>query len=167
MSTLVAIAYPQENTAEQAINELKQLQSEYLVDLQSAVWATKDAEGKVKVHGVETLAGPQAAWGGFWGLLLGLIFFVPVGGLLLGAGLGALFGHFTKIGLDKEFVQQLSDKMGPNSSAIFILASSGAPDKVIEEMSKFGGTVLQTNLSADDDKKLQEALEHAQGATAG
>ena len=164
MSTLVAIAYPDEGRAEQVIGELKRLQGEYLVDLDSAVWATKDADGKVKVHGVETLAGPQAAWGAFWGLLLGLILFVPVAGVLFGAGLGALFGHFTKIGLDNDFVKELSEKLGPNSSAVFVLLRNATPDKVIPELGKFGGTILQTNLSDDADDKLQEALDAAKAS---
>jgi uncharacterized membrane protein len=164
LSTLVAIAYPDENRAEQVMEELKQLQSEYLVDLESAVYVTKDAEGKVKVHGVDRLTGPEAAWGAFWGLLFGILFFVPVAGVLFGAGLGALFGHFTKIGLDEDFVKGLSDKLGPNSSAIFMLVRKATPDKVVPELSKFGGTVLTSNLPDDADKKLQEALDAANAA---
>jgi uncharacterized membrane protein len=32
------------------------------------------------------------------------------------------------------------------------------PDKAVEAMSKFGGTVLKTSLSKDDEKELQDAL---------
>jgi uncharacterized membrane protein len=31
-------------------------------------------------------------------------------------------------------------------------------DKAVEAMSKYGGTVLKTSLSKDDEKDLQEAL---------
>ena len=40
------------------------------------------------------------------------------------------------------------------------------PDKAIEAMSKYGGTVLKTSLSKDDEKALQEAL-HGDGTAAG
>jgi len=161
MSTLVAIVYPDEGTAEKVMEELKTMEKEYLVDLQSAVYATKDPDGKVKVHDVERLTGAEAVWGGFWGLLFGLLFFVPVFGILVGAGMGALFGHFTKIGLDDKFVHGVSDKMKPGTSAVFMLARSDAPDKAVAELSKFGGEVLQTNLPADTEKKLQDALDAA------
>jgi uncharacterized membrane protein len=166
LSTLVAIAYPDEGRAEQVMEELKKLQGEYLIDLESAVYVTKDAEGKVKVHGVERLTGPEAAWGAFWGLLFGLLFFVPVAGVLFGAGLGALFGHFTKIGLDEDFVKGLSEKLGPNSSAVFVLVRKSTPDKVVPEVAKFGGTVLTSNLADDADQRLQEALDAANAAKA-
>jgi uncharacterized membrane protein len=32
------------------------------------------------------------------------------------------------------------------------------PDKAVEAMSKYGGTVLKTSLSKDDEKELQDAL---------
>ena len=37
----------------------------------------------------------------FWGLLFGLLFFIPVFGLAVGAGLGALMGKVTKSGIDR------------------------------------------------------------------
>jgi uncharacterized membrane protein len=38
------------------------------------------------------------------------------------------------------------------------------PDKAIEAMSKFGGTVLKTSLSKKDEEELQEALHGGQAA---
>ena len=38
------------------------------------------------------------------------------------------------------------------------------PDKAVEAMSKYGGTVLKTSLSKDDEKELQEALHGSQAA---
>jgi uncharacterized membrane protein len=39
------------------------------------------------------------------------------------------------------------------------------PDKAVEAMSKYGGTVLKTSLSKEGEKDLQEAL-HGDGSTA-
>jgi uncharacterized membrane protein len=38
------------------------------------------------------------------------------------------------------------------------------PDKAVEAMSKYGGTVLKTSLSKDDEKQLQDALHGGQTA---
>ena len=40
------------------------------------------------------------------------------------------------------------------------------PDKAVDAMSKYGGTVLKTSLSKEDEKELQEAL-HGGGQAAG
>jgi len=37
------------------------------------------------------------------------------------------------------------------------------PDKAVEAMSKYGGTVLKTSLSKQDEKELQDALHGGEG----
>jgi uncharacterized membrane protein len=97
----------------------------------------------------------------FWGLLFGLLFFIPVFGMAVGAGLGALFGHLEKSTIDKEFQQQVRDMVQPGTSALFLVIEKATPDKAVAAMSKFGGTVLKTSLSEEDTAKLQEALHGA------
>jgi len=158
MSTLVAIAYPDEYRAAEVLASLRRMNAEYLVDLEDACYVTKDARGKLKLHQNTNLAGAGAAWGGMWGLLIGLLFFVPVFGLAVGAGLGALAGKVSNIGIDQNFAKQLTATLHPGSSAIFVLVRRSTPDKVIPEVAKFGGTVLQTSLPKDTEQKLQAAL---------
>jgi len=50
MSTLVVIGYDNEFKAEEVRLTLRKLQKEYLIDLEDAVVAVKDAKGKVKLH---------------------------------------------------------------------------------------------------------------------
>jgi uncharacterized membrane protein len=38
------------------------------------------------------------------------------------------------------------------------MLEKATPDKAIEAMSKFGGTVLKTSLSKQDEQEIQEAL---------
>ena len=99
----------------------------------------------------------------FWGLLFGLLFFIPVFGMAVGAGLGALFGHLEKSTIDKEFQQQVRDMVQPGTSALFLVLEKATPDKAVAAMSKFGGTVLKTSLSEEDTAKLQEALHGSAG----
>jgi uncharacterized membrane protein len=46
----------------------------------------------------------------------------------------------------------------PGTSALFLMLEKVTPDKAIEAMSKYGGTVLKTSLSKDDEEAVQEAL---------
>ena len=104
-------------------------------------------------------AGAGAWWGGFWGLLFGMLFFIPFAGLALGAGMGALFGHFGEKGIDKAFQQQVRDYLKPGTSALFMVIEQATPDKAIAALQQYGGTVIRTSLSEEDTKKLQDALQ--------
>ena len=42
-------------------------------------------------------------------------------------------------------------------AALFLMLEKVTPDKALEAMSKYGGTVLKTSLSKDDEKAAQEA----------
>jgi uncharacterized membrane protein len=48
--------------------------------------------------------------------------------------------------------------MKPGTSALFLIVDKVTPDKAVAAMSKYGGTVLQTSLSADAEAKLQHEL---------
>jgi uncharacterized membrane protein len=83
---------------------------------------------------------------------------VPVFGLAIGAGFGALFGKIEKTGIDKEFQKQVRDMIKPGNSALFLIVEKITPDKAIEALSQFGGTVLKSSLSNDAQRELQEEL---------
>jgi uncharacterized membrane protein len=101
----------------------------------------------------------------FWGMLFGMLFFVPFLGMAVGAGLGAMMGKVAKTGIDKQFQDQVRDMLKPGTSALFMVVEKVTPDKAVEAMSKYGGTVLKSSLSKDAEKELQEAL-HGEQATA-
>jgi uncharacterized membrane protein len=67
MADLVAIAYDDEFKAQEVRLTLLKLQQEYLIDLEDAVVAVKDSEGKVKLHQATNMTAAGAASGGFWG----------------------------------------------------------------------------------------------------
>ena len=160
MATLVAIGYPDQGTAEQARETVQQLESELIIQADQVASISRDTEGKYHVHTTHggASAGGGAMWGGFWGFLFGLLFFIPIAGLALGAGMGALFGHFGEKGIDKAFQEQVRDQLKPGTSALFMVIEQATPDKAIAALQQYGGTVIKTSLSDEDTKKLQEAL---------
>jgi uncharacterized membrane protein len=161
MATLVAIGYPDQGTAEQARNTVRELESDLVIQAEQVASISRDLEGKYHVqtsHGGAS-AGGGAWWGGFWGFLFGLLFFIPFAGLALGAGMGALFGHFGQKGIDKAFQEQVRDYLKPGTSALFMVIDQVTPDKAIAALQQYGGTVILTSLSDEDTKKLEEALQ--------
>jgi uncharacterized membrane protein len=161
MATLVAIGYPDQATAEQARQTVQELQADLIIQADQVASISRDLEGKYHVHTSHggASAGAGAWWGGFWGLLFGLLFFIPFAGLAIGAGMGALFGHFGEKGIDKAFQQQVRDYLKPGTSALFLVVEQVTPDKAIAALQQYGGTVIRTSLSDEDTKKLQDALQ--------
>jgi uncharacterized membrane protein len=165
MATLIAIGYPDEATAEQAAAEARRLANDLIIQPDAIAVIERDAEGKYHTHTTQHAVGAGATWGMFWGMLFGLLFFVPVFGMALGAGMGAIMGKITKTSIDKAFQEQVRDMLQPGTSALFLMIERATPDKALEAMSKYGGKVLKTSLSKQDEASLQEAL-HGTSATA-
>jgi uncharacterized membrane protein len=162
LSTLVAITYQDEQTGFVALDKLGELQKMQLIQLADAAVATKDERGKVKVKQTleNQVSGTAALWGGFWGLLIGLLFLTPIFWGLMGALLGFVLGKASDVGIDNKFIQEVGDSLAPGQSALFMLVVEATTDKVLDEMSQFGGDVYQTSLSREDEEKLRKALEH-------
>jgi uncharacterized membrane protein len=165
MADLIAIGYPDQATADAAAEEARQLARDLIIQPDAIAVIVRDEEGGYHVHTNHHLVGGGATWGMFWGLLFGLLFFIPVFGMAVGAGMGALFGKLAKSSIDKQFQEQVRDMLKPGTSALFLMLEKVTPDKAVEAMSKYGGTVLKTSLSKEDEKELQEAL-HGSGEAA-
>jgi uncharacterized membrane protein len=166
MSDLIAIGYPDEATAEEAANEARRLAQDLIIQPDAIAVIERDGDGKYHVHTSHHPVGAGASWGLFWGLLFGVLFFVPVIGLAVGAGLGALLGKVTKSGIDRQFQDQVRGMLKPGTSALFLMVEKVTPDKAVEAMSKYGGTVLKTSLSKQGEKELQDALHGGTAPTA-
>ena len=165
MADLIAIAYPDEATADEAADEARRLARDLIIQPDAIAVIIRDNDGTYHVHTDHHPVGAGATWGMFWGFLFGLLFFIPVLGLAIGAGMGALFGKLAKTSIDKQFQDQVRDMVKPGTSCLFLMLEKVTPDKAVEAMSKYGGTVLKTSLSKEDEQELQEAL-HGGGTAA-
>src|SRR5580700_2398536 len=161
MADLIAIGYPDEATAEAAADEARRLAADLIIQPDAIAVITRDKDGSYHVTTSHHPVTKGASWGLFWGFLFGLLFFIPVFGMAIGAGLGALMGKFAKTSIDRQFQDQVRDMVQPGTSALFLMLEKVTPDKAVEAMSKYGGTVLKTSLSKDDEKELQDALHGA------
>ena len=161
MSSLIAVGFKDEFTADEVILELRKLQKEHLIDLEDAAIVIRNKDGKVKIKQTQELTTAGALSGGFWGLLFGFIFFNPLLGWAVGAIAGGLSGALTDIGIDDNFIREVGSTIEPSTSAIFVLVRRATPDKVLEDLSRFEGKVLKTSLSNEDEAKLQAILTKA------
>ena len=161
MSDLVVIGFDNEHTAFEMRAELVKLQKEYLIDMEDVVVVNKDDKGKVKLHQAMNLTAAGAVGGSFWGMLVGMIFLNPLVGAAVGAGAGALSGKLNDIGINNRFMKELGETITPGTSALFVLVRKATPDKVLEKLKVFKGTVLKTSLTADREEALRAVFEDA------
>jgi uncharacterized membrane protein len=164
MATFVAIDYESELKAEEVRLTLLKMQKEYLIDLADAVVVVRDGQGKVRLRQMYSLTAAGAASGGFWGALIGLIFLNPLFGFAVGATAGAISGALTDVGIDDAFMKSLGETLKPGTAALCVLIRHMTPDKVVEELRKFGGVLIKTNLCHENENKLRAALASTQKA---
>jgi uncharacterized membrane protein len=164
VANLVAIAYDDLDQAKQVMDTVGQLVKEHSIELEDAVIVEHRPDGKMKLH-QPSLAGVGAAGGALWGGLIGLIFLMPLFGMAIGAASGAAAGAMRDYGIDDEFMKDLGQKLPQGGAAIFVLVREATRDKVVPEISKYGGEVIQSSLSNEQEAALQEALDR-RGAAA-
>ena len=158
MADLIIIAYPDVATAEAARAKLMELQKEYLIELGDAVVAERQADGAVKLLQLINTTAAGAAGGAMWGTLIGLLFLNPLLGAAAGAGAGALSGYLTDVGIDDKFLKDATQALTPGQAALCVLVRKVTADKVLPAMAHFGGVVLRTNLTSEQETKLRDAL---------
>ena len=158
MAELIVIGYDDPATATLAYNEVLQLQKDFVVDLQGLCIASADADGKTHVETPQKIVGASAASGALWGMLIGLLFFVPFFGLALGGAMGALMGKAGKSGINDQFRSQVQDLLKPGKAAVVIMAAKITEDKFADAMKQYGGELLKTSLSEEDEKELAHEL---------
>ena len=180
MAELIVVGFKnQMYRASEVLNELLSMNDDWVVDLHDAVAVYRDFNGKLRIdQSYQMTTGQGAAWGGLWGLLIGATLAIPftggasaaaaagaiaagaAGGTALGAGLGAMDAESWKdeFGIPEDFVQQVSVLIQPGDSAIYAILRVGNPDIVADQFRGYGGTILRTTLSRDQQAKVEKVL---------
>jgi uncharacterized membrane protein len=181
MAQLIVVGFKKDMfRASTVLNQLESMHYDWAVDLHDAVAVYRDSNGKLRVDSSYQMTTREgAAYGGLIGSLIGLTLVAAApltggasavaagtlaagaaGGAALGAGAGALDAAWWKdeFGISDDFVKQVGAMIQPGDSAIFALLRTANPDKVAEQFRGYGGTILSTTLSRDQQKKLEDTL---------
>ncbi|MCS6843345.1 MAG: DUF1269 domain-containing protein [Caldilineales bacterium] len=158
MSELIVLAFKDEATALEARRELINLQKQHLIALADAAMVTRREDGKVKIKQAYDLVGVGALGGAFWGMLIGLFFFMPWLGMAIGAITGAIAGKLSDFGISDDFIKEVGESVQPGQAALFLMVHEMTEDRVLPELAKFQPTILRTNLSQENEAKLKQAL---------
>ena len=186
MAELIVVGFKnQMYRASEVLNELLAMDDDWVVDLHDAVAVYRDLNGKLRVdQSYQLTSGQGAALGGMWGMLIGATLAIPftggasaaaaagaiaagaAGGTALGAGLGAMDAESWKdeFGIPEDFVQQVSVLVQPGDSAIYAILRVGNPDIVADQFKGYGGTILRTTLSPEQQARVEKVLSNKAAA---
>jgi len=180
MAQLIVVGFKKDMyRASDVLNQLQRMNEDWAVDLHDAVAVYRDYNGKLRVdQSFQMTTKEGAGWGGLWGSLIAATLAIPftggasaaaaagtiaaaaAGGAAVGAGAGALDASWWKdeFGIPDEFVEQVGTMIQPGDSAIYALLRTANPDAVAQQFRGYGGTILSTTLSRDQQKKVENVL---------
>lgn len=158
MSELIVFAFSSEAGASEMDETIHQLKKEELMVLADAATVIRSPDGKIKVKQATHLVGAGMVGGAFWGMLIGLFFWMPWLGLAIGTITGAITGKLSDYGINDDFIKEVGETIKPGGSALFLLISKWTEDKSLERLNKFHATILRTSLSKEDELKLKAAF---------
>ena len=158
MSDLVAVAYADVPTAQKVASNLGEQVKAHNIELDDLAIIERKEDGKVKLH-QPSLAGLGAASGAIWGGLIGMIFLMPLLGMAFGAAAGAA-GGAADHGVDDDFMKRLGEELTPGKAAVVVLIREVTADKILPHI-EVPGEVIQTSLSDENERALQDALDAA------
>jgi uncharacterized membrane protein len=185
MAQLIVVGFKKDMyRASEVLNQLLGLNDDWVVDLHDAVAAYRDYDGKLRVdQSYQVTTGEGAGWGGLLGSLIGLTLAIPftggatapaagalaagaLAGGALGAGAGALDASWWKdeFGIPDEFVKRVGSMVQPGDSAIFALLRTADPAFVADQFRGYGGTILSTTLSRNQQEKVEDVLHNRAAA---
>jgi len=160
-STFILVAtYPDEATAREDYQVVKDAHAAGLVGSYDAAVVTKDADGKVHENKDETATRHGAWWGVAAGAAIGVIFPPAVlGAAAVGGVVGGVTGHLSK-GMSRSQAKQLGDFINPGQAGLIVVGESKVEDAIKNSVTRAEKQTAQ-ELGVDPkdiDKALQQAV---------
>jgi uncharacterized membrane protein len=180
MAELIVVGFKKDMyRASEVLNELLDMNDDWVVDLHDAVAVYRDYKSKLRVdRSYQATTGEGAAYGGLIGLIIGAALAIPftagisaaaaagavaagaVGGTAIGAGAGAADASSWKdeFGIPDDVVKRVGAMVQPGDSAVFAILRVGNPEIVADHFRGYGGTILRTTLSREQQDKVERVL---------
>ena len=157
MATLTAFRFDTVNGADSALGVVPMLQEQQLLAiLDAALVSWPKGKNRPSTRQVVLPTGTQLLDGTFWGLLFGLIFFVPVLDTGRREEMERLTCALSDVGIDEDFIYQLRSKLTEGTSALFILSRDALMDKINDVSKGKKPDLIAINLRRNDEMKLRD-----------
>jgi uncharacterized membrane protein len=159
MYRLVVLTFDNTEEAGEVREALGKAEKGGYVSLDDSAVVVKDKEGEVHVKNeVDRGVKVGAVGGSALGLFIGFMFGGPIGAMIVGGIGGAVVGSLADLGVDKTFVQEVSDALQPGTSALFLIIRDADPAVALGALKPYKGKIYHTNLTPDMEDQLRRAL---------
>ena len=138
---IVALAYESFPEAEDALGTAMRLQDDELIDIEDAVFVTREEDGRVTItERADPTPLAAAVPSSLFGALIGILVAGPlgflIGGVLAGGG-GALVARLVENGIPNRVVNELQELTRPGQTVLAMLVKDVSAMAVIEQLRRF------------------------------
>lgn len=163
--SFIVVAYEGKDTGVEAMETLHELGKQHEIKVRDAVVVYKNHKGKIKLHPKNDLTAKK---GGLTGATAGLIIGFAMGGPALGAAVGAATGAVAGniSGIEKEVKHLLEDTLQEEDSALCVLVKYAHWQVVREEMARYHGHVVVSELNEEAAAAFEEMADQEEVAQA-
>lgn len=179
MSELLAIVFKDQYRASEVLNDLQRREWDWVGDLDKAVVVRQIDQDKFKVlFSFDPTTEEEERWARLWGSLLSLVLFHSMSDGIVDTArsLADACGTQTSgetasrkvlpdvkwwrdiLRLSDQFVRDVGAMIQPGDSALFTLLDTGKGGIVFQQLRNYGGTVVNTTLSPEQDQSLKNVL---------
>jgi len=156
VTTLVAVAFPDESTASAAAEDVRWMALDVATHADAVAVVCRDRAGAFQLttsHG----APGEARWGLFWVLLIEALFpsLRSDQPARRGRSRSARRGDAA---LDDPFRGHLRDMLAPGTSVLFLAVESVVSDEAVRELTRLGGVLVTWGLTVDAVHVVQAAM---------
>jgi len=158
VSNIIGLGFEGRETAKGWLKDLEKMAEEGHLEILDAVLVSRGVGDHVQMKQTTKLTGKFAKRGTGIGFLAGLLLGGPILGAAGGAAVGAITGSMKDVGIDDQFIADIAQGIGPNSSMLFLMTEN-ADEKVMDYLKHFKARVLTTTLPPEEETRLQKLLE--------
>lgn len=158
MSCLLVLAFSSQSGAERIIADIHALQEQLDMDISDAAVVIRKPDGRIRIKHTTNLEKAELLGDAFWGVLFGMVFFIPWLGVSTVSFTGDRTGNLNEYGINDSFIKEAGSTIQPGCSALFLLVSQFTEVKLIEALSRHKATLLKIDLSRENVGKLSEAF---------
>lgn len=156
MATLTAFRFDTVGGADNALGVISMLQEQQLITiLDAALVSWPKGKNRPSTRQVISPIGTQLLDGTFWGMLFGLIFFVPVLDTGHRAETDRLTSALSDVGINDNFIYQVRSKLTEGKSALFVLSRDAVTDRINDASEGQKPDLIAINLPRDEEMKLR------------
>ncbi|HLH63181.1 MAG TPA: DUF1269 domain-containing protein [Ktedonobacteraceae bacterium] len=159
MTVFAVLKFPTEEGAERISPILQKLQKQRLIQIEDGMMLTwPQGSEKPRIKRLSQLTGQNVLSETFWGLFVGLLFAVPFFGEETGTTISTLTRHFALYGIDEHFINEVRNKIAEGTSALFLITSRAALDKVVLAVKDTPLEIIPADLSPEQEGLLLKSF---------